>query len=211
MWGFRSIRTLAIERLSTIAGPVDKVVLGHAFDVSHWLPEAYLAVCDRAEPLTIDEGGRLGLKDVVRINAAREAMRTRAVMSVNRVREIVGTKLSVDLPHSSPAPAPRASVGSASHSMACRSLHVDTNSIQEPATCEIPSKKPGIQVRAPAAAKQPFNLDDMRSVALSPLDPDNYVSYFQLAGLFIMTWTTLSFRRRPRTPRRNSVRRERRR
>ena len=107
MWGFASIRALAIKYLCVIAGPVDKVVLGRDFDVPQWLPEAYLAICDRPEPLTLDEGDRLGVKDVIRISQAREAMRTRRVTSTTQVREIVGRKLSVDLP---PIPQPDRSV-----------------------------------------------------------------------------------------------------
>ena len=174
MWGFQSIRTLAIEHLSMIAGPVDKIVLGHAFDVSRWLPEAYLAICDRTEPLTIDEGERLGVKDVVRINAAREAMRTRAIMSANRVREIVGSRLSVDLPPSLTALAP----APVSHCSVCRSLHAHKNDTQTPKPHEDLSEKPSSKERAPAAVKQPLDPNAMRSVTPTPANPDDYyVSY----------------------------------
>ncbi|KAF7979223.1 hypothetical protein HWV62_43178 [Athelia sp. TMB] len=71
-WGFESIRLLAIDCLAT-AAPVDKIVLGRRYRIAAWLPGAYNAVCTREAPLTVEEGIRLGVEDVVRIAAARQA------------------------------------------------------------------------------------------------------------------------------------------
>ncbi|KAF7986993.1 hypothetical protein HWV62_69 [Athelia sp. TMB] len=71
-WGFESIRLLAIDCLAT-AAPVDKIVLGRRYGIAAWLPGAYKAVCTREAPLTVEEGIRLGVEDVVRIAAARQA------------------------------------------------------------------------------------------------------------------------------------------
>jgi hypothetical protein len=59
-WNFLSLRNLAVERLFDITSPIDRVVLGHTFDVPEWLPLAYTDLCKRGEPLTIEEGKRLG-------------------------------------------------------------------------------------------------------------------------------------------------------
>ncbi|KAF7986994.1 hypothetical protein HWV62_71 [Athelia sp. TMB] len=71
-WGFASIRLLAIDRLAT-APPVDRIVLGRRYGIAAWLPGAYEAVCTRDAPLTVEEGIKLGVEDVVRIAAARQA------------------------------------------------------------------------------------------------------------------------------------------
>ncbi|KZP25614.1 hypothetical protein FIBSPDRAFT_855546 [Athelia psychrophila] len=71
-WGFESIQLLAIDNLTASAIPVDKIVLGRRYGILDWLPGAYEAVCTRADPLTVEEGVKLGVEDVVRISAARQ-------------------------------------------------------------------------------------------------------------------------------------------
>ncbi|KZP25161.1 hypothetical protein FIBSPDRAFT_1009241, partial [Athelia psychrophila] len=71
-WSFESIRALAITQLVPIASPIDKIVLGRRYGVNAWLPGAYGTVCVRPTALTLDEGRRLGVDDVVRINAIRQ-------------------------------------------------------------------------------------------------------------------------------------------
>ncbi|KZP25189.1 hypothetical protein FIBSPDRAFT_783642 [Athelia psychrophila] len=68
-WSFESIRALAITQLAPIASPIDKIVLGRRYDVNEWLPDAYGSVCVQPAALTQDEGRRLGVDDVIRINA----------------------------------------------------------------------------------------------------------------------------------------------
>lgn len=53
--------------------PVDKIVLGRRYGISDWLPGAYEAVCTRADPLTVEEGMKLGVEDIINISAARQA------------------------------------------------------------------------------------------------------------------------------------------
>ncbi|KZP05980.1 hypothetical protein FIBSPDRAFT_940208 [Athelia psychrophila] len=72
-WGFESIQFLAIDSLTATAIPVDKIVLGRRYSISDWLPGAYEAVCTRADPLTVEEGMKLGVEDIIRISAARQA------------------------------------------------------------------------------------------------------------------------------------------
>ncbi|KZP05982.1 hypothetical protein FIBSPDRAFT_805329, partial [Athelia psychrophila] len=71
-WGFESIQLLAIDKLTATAIPVDKIVLGRRYGISDWLPGAYEAVCTRADPLTVEEGVKLGVEDIIRISAARQ-------------------------------------------------------------------------------------------------------------------------------------------
>ncbi|KZP08362.1 hypothetical protein FIBSPDRAFT_703036, partial [Athelia psychrophila] len=71
-WGFESIQLLAIDNLTATAIPVDKIVLGRRYGISDWLSGAYEAVCTRADPLTIEEGMKLGVEDIIRVSAARQ-------------------------------------------------------------------------------------------------------------------------------------------
>ncbi|KAF7974436.1 hypothetical protein HWV62_12164 [Athelia sp. TMB] len=72
-YGLASIRLLAIDHLAALAAAIDKIVLGRRYGVPAWLPAAYEAVCTRADPLSVQEGLRLGVEDVVKISAARQA------------------------------------------------------------------------------------------------------------------------------------------
>lgn len=75
LWGFQSIRALAIKHLVPIASDIDKIVLGKRYAIGGWLVGAYTAVCKRVAPLTEEEGARLGVQDVVRIFTVREESR----------------------------------------------------------------------------------------------------------------------------------------
>ncbi|KZP11850.1 hypothetical protein FIBSPDRAFT_870850 [Athelia psychrophila] len=71
-WGFANIKLLAIDNLTGNAIPIDKIVLGRRYGITEWLAGAYEAVCTRADPLTMEEGMKLGVEDTVRISAARQ-------------------------------------------------------------------------------------------------------------------------------------------
>ncbi|KZP06388.1 hypothetical protein FIBSPDRAFT_689712, partial [Athelia psychrophila] len=70
---YPTIQLLAIDKLTASAIPVDKIVLGRRYGISDWLPGAYEAVCTRADPLTVEEGMKLGVEDIIKISAARQA------------------------------------------------------------------------------------------------------------------------------------------
>lgn len=71
-WSFLSIRALAIAQIAPIACPIDKIVFGRLYGVNEWLTGAYHAVCTRPDALTLEEGRRLGVDDVIRINTIRQ-------------------------------------------------------------------------------------------------------------------------------------------
>lgn len=71
-WEFASIRELAIERLRPIVSDIDKVVFGHAYEVDGWVMPGYMALVERENPITAEEGKRLGIEDMAAIAAARE-------------------------------------------------------------------------------------------------------------------------------------------
>ena len=72
-WDFTDIRTLAIREIQSLdISPIDKIVLAQEFDISgRWLLAAYTALCERAEPLSISEGTRLGLETAMRVAQLR--------------------------------------------------------------------------------------------------------------------------------------------
>jgi hypothetical protein len=76
-WNFRSIKTLAIKQLTPIASPIDKIVWGRKHQINEWLGGAYQSICAREEPLTYEEGIRLGMKDVIKISAIRHDIGSR--------------------------------------------------------------------------------------------------------------------------------------
>ncbi|KZP20423.1 hypothetical protein FIBSPDRAFT_861648, partial [Athelia psychrophila] len=75
-WGFENIKLLAVDSLTANAIPIDKIVLGRRYGITEWLAGAYEAVCTRANPLTVEEGMKLGVEDAVRISAARQLYET---------------------------------------------------------------------------------------------------------------------------------------
>ncbi|KDQ56441.1 hypothetical protein JAAARDRAFT_132774, partial [Jaapia argillacea MUCL 33604] len=58
-------RELAIQQLSNVASPVDKVVLGRQYAVTQWLVSALADLTKRDDPLYLDEGWGSGLRDVI--------------------------------------------------------------------------------------------------------------------------------------------------
>lgn len=75
-WKFESIRVLAIDKLALIASPVDRIVFGRKYQIPGWLTDAYQVICSRLDPLTVEEGMRLGIRDTVKISAIRQAYGT---------------------------------------------------------------------------------------------------------------------------------------
>ena len=71
-FNFKSIKALAIKYLAPIASPIDKVVYGRKFEIDDWLLPAYNAICGRQDALTLEEGRRLGVDDVIKIAALRQ-------------------------------------------------------------------------------------------------------------------------------------------
>jgi hypothetical protein len=66
------VRRLAVKQLEACAGPVDKVALGHRYNIVEWLGPAYLALAMRKEPVTSAEGAKMGVEALVRIAALKE-------------------------------------------------------------------------------------------------------------------------------------------
>ncbi|KAI0931580.1 hypothetical protein AcV5_004967 [Taiwanofungus camphoratus] len=94
-WEFLGYRDLAIERLSQLASPVDRILLARMYDVTPWLTPAYLELCKRDEALTFEEGVRLGMKDVVLLSEIRQGIRgtNRVTMHDRNINVLIDRKL----------------------------------------------------------------------------------------------------------------------
>ncbi|KZP33824.1 hypothetical protein FIBSPDRAFT_720283, partial [Athelia psychrophila] len=71
-WRFESVRTLAVKQLLPIATDVEKIILGRQYAIDEWLGDAYLAVCMREQSLTEEEGTRMKVADIIKINSIRQ-------------------------------------------------------------------------------------------------------------------------------------------
>jgi hypothetical protein len=90
-WDFESIRSLALRELLPLASPVDKIVLGRKYGFDDWLTPAFVAVCARAEPLSLAEAEKMSNADVTRIFQARERARSSNVsVDSSTAEEAVG-------------------------------------------------------------------------------------------------------------------------
>ncbi|KAI0060608.1 hypothetical protein BV25DRAFT_1917681 [Artomyces pyxidatus] len=74
-WGFASIRRLAVRHLDAIAPPLDMLTLGRECTVEEWIVTAVTALCERPEPVSLDEARRMTLEEVITITSTREAVR----------------------------------------------------------------------------------------------------------------------------------------
>lgn len=97
-WLFDDIRSLAIRELAkNDIEPVQKVAIALQNDVPEWLHPSYMALCERPNPLTVEEARKLGVEVVAQLACAREIFRDnryrykRDVDLSNIVSEVFGT------------------------------------------------------------------------------------------------------------------------
>lgn len=88
MWGFTKIRQTAIEKLqNNNIDLVTKIELAHRYDIREWLFGAYLALGKRLEPLTVDEGARLGYDFALKMASVREQLLRDKIAHPNAYRQ----------------------------------------------------------------------------------------------------------------------------
>jgi len=76
MWEFPEIRQYAIKRIEEQeVNSAATVRIAKRCNVDSWLFPAYVALCERTESLSLQEGMDLGLHDVVIITKLREQLR----------------------------------------------------------------------------------------------------------------------------------------
>ncbi len=96
-WEFEAHRALAIDRLSRLGSPTDRIVLARAYLIPGWLEEAYYLLCIREEALTLEEGQRLGMEDVIVLAELRQRIRAHVwgyTLHEGTVRATIRAKLN---------------------------------------------------------------------------------------------------------------------
>jgi hypothetical protein len=85
---------LAIDKLASCAGSVDKIALGQQYNVDEWLAPAYLMLAVRQEPITSAEGAKLGVEALVRIGALKDEVSRNlaAYLEQDKFRELFANK-----------------------------------------------------------------------------------------------------------------------
>ena len=101
-WEFTSIRTLAIRSIQSLdILPADCIALCHKYDIADsWTAQAHVALCERADPLTITEANKIGMNAVVHIAQIRERLRAGNTLtsyvsptrSTSRRQEVIGIR-----------------------------------------------------------------------------------------------------------------------
>jgi hypothetical protein len=89
---FNSIRLSCLQQISLLSiPPVDKILLGRLHCLPEWLESGYVELCVRNEAVSLDEGGRLGLGDVLEVGVIRDSIRFKANLreTQERIREMV--------------------------------------------------------------------------------------------------------------------------
>ncbi|OJT13806.1 hypothetical protein TRAPUB_9653 [Trametes pubescens] len=85
-WELASVRALALRHLQSLSlPPVDRVLLAREFDLGgRWALAAYTALCERPQPLSLDEAARLGLPTATRVAQVREELQARKHSSAGK-------------------------------------------------------------------------------------------------------------------------------
>lgn len=96
-WEFTSIRLLAINQLTMIASPIERITRGVAYNVKNWLLPAYTELCTRDDPLNLEEGLKLGIRDVIFIGQLRSSIRRESGFRYN-FEQIIAEELESHVP-----------------------------------------------------------------------------------------------------------------
>jgi hypothetical protein len=74
-WGFTSIRDLAIRCIKP-PNPLDRLILARKHALEKWILPALLDLCERPEPLSLEEARLMDFEDVVLVGSVRQTVRS---------------------------------------------------------------------------------------------------------------------------------------
>jgi hypothetical protein len=74
-WSFASIRDLAIRCLKP-PSPLRRLILARKYAIGEWVDPALLELCERPEPLSLDEARLMDFEDVVLLGSVRQNVRS---------------------------------------------------------------------------------------------------------------------------------------
>ncbi|CCM02956.1 uncharacterized protein FIBRA_05071 [Fibroporia radiculosa] len=75
-WLFTDIRGLAITRATAVGTLAEQIVMARRYDLPELLREARRSICERPQPLTLEEGRQLGVDEVIILSESRHLKRT---------------------------------------------------------------------------------------------------------------------------------------
>ena len=78
-WGFVSIRELAIRCINP-PNSLNRLLLGRKHGVEQWILPALLDLCQRPEPLSLEEARLMDFEDVVLLGSVRQTVRSNSLM-----------------------------------------------------------------------------------------------------------------------------------
>jgi hypothetical protein len=85
LYSIHSVHALASRNLGPLASAIDKIVFGRAYGIEKWLLDAYVNVCVRRNLISLEDGERLGVRDLVAIAHARRDIEERALVREDTV------------------------------------------------------------------------------------------------------------------------------
>ena len=74
-WGFTSIRDLALRCVEP-PNPLQRLILARKYTIERWINPALLGLCERQEPLSLDEARLMDFEDVVLVGSVRQTVRS---------------------------------------------------------------------------------------------------------------------------------------
>ncbi|KAG6325991.1 hypothetical protein ID866_13098 [Astraeus odoratus] len=84
-WGFKDTRQAAIDALNdSQIGLVDRVVLAQTYDIKDWLLPALNQLAQRAEPISLEEAGRIGVDVALKMTWVRERLKSTSIHHCSR-------------------------------------------------------------------------------------------------------------------------------
>ncbi|KZV66732.1 hypothetical protein PENSPDRAFT_612317 [Peniophora sp. CONT] len=77
-WGLSSVRRFVLRRLDEIMQPVQRLALARSCDVDKWVSRALVTLCERSEPLSLDDILQMTPEDIALVTQVREQARAPA-------------------------------------------------------------------------------------------------------------------------------------
>jgi hypothetical protein len=74
-WGFASIRELAIRCIKP-PNPLNRLLMARKHAVEQWILPALLELCERPEPLSLEEARLMDFEDVLLVGSVRQKARS---------------------------------------------------------------------------------------------------------------------------------------
>jgi hypothetical protein len=78
-WDFTSIRDLALRCMEP-PDPLQRLILARKYTIERWINPALLWLCERQEPLSLDEARLMDFEDVVLVGSVRQTVRSPNLM-----------------------------------------------------------------------------------------------------------------------------------